>query len=176
MVSNKGGDGVTIGENIKQFRINKGFKQSELAEISGVSRISIGYYERDERVPGTEQVEKLANALGVRPVEIMGWGYFDQTIDTTKLSNEVTAIRLFESYLSSLGYSVETSGDGERIITKGKVTAEFAIGEFDELQSKFFELRKRVEELQADNQAIIEMRIQRKAENQTKKPPTVGKQ
>lgn len=155
---------MTTGEKIKQFRINKGLKQSELAEKSGISRISIGYYERNERQPGTEQVERLAAALEVSPVDLMGWGYFDNMVDTTKLSREVEEARQFESYLSTLGYTVETTDDGERSVIKGKMTADFEQAEFDELQSKFFELKRRVEDLQADNQAIIEMRIQRKAQ------------
>lgn len=154
---------MTTGDKIKQFRINKGLKQSELAERSRISRVSIGYYERNERQPGTEQVERLATALDVSPVDLMGWGYFDNTGDMKKLSKEVEEIRQFESYLSTLGYTVETTVDGERSIIKGKITADFEQAEFDELQAKFFELKRRVEELQADNQAIIEMRIQRKA-------------
>lgn len=42
---------MTIGEKIKELRINKGLKQSELAEKAGVSRVAIGNYERNARQP-----------------------------------------------------------------------------------------------------------------------------
>jgi transcriptional regulator with XRE-family HTH domain len=154
---------LTIGEKIKQFRINKGLNQTQLAKVSGVSRISIGYYERNEQQPGIKQLRLIATALEVSPADIMGWGAFDEVINTDGLTDEVKAIEVFESYLSSIGYTIKCESTGERFITKGKSTAEFNQVEFDELQVKFFELQKKIEELQADNQAIIETRIQKKA-------------
>lgn len=68
---------MTIGEKIKEIRLNRGLKQSDLAEKSGLSRVAIGNYERNDRTPGTEQVERLAAALGVSPVDLIGWGYYD---------------------------------------------------------------------------------------------------
>ena len=147
---------MTIGEKIKEIRLNRGLKQSDLAEKSGLSRVAIGNYERNDRTPGTEQVERIAHALGVSPVDLVGWDYFDSKVDTIKLSKEVEEIRLFESYLSSLGYVVQTMPDGERSITKGKMTAKFNQTEFNELQAKFSELN-------ADIQTLIEARIQSKA-------------
>ena len=156
---------MTTGENIRRFRKEKGLKQSDLAEKTGISVTSIGYYERDveNRKPGTGQIEKIATALEVSPVDIIGWEYFDQTIDTERLANNVEKIRSFEGYLSNLGYSVESSPDGELFIIKDGIVAEFNENEFDELQAKYIELRKKVEELQEDNQAIIEARIRKKA-------------
>ena len=154
---------MTVGEKIRQHRKAKKLSQKELGKISGTAETTVRQYEGGKRTPRLEQIEKIANALEVSPYELMGWEYFDQTIDTTELSQEVGEISLFESYLSSLGYTVETLPDGERSITKDDTTAEFELDEFNELQAKYHELRKRVEELQFDNQAIIEARIQKKA-------------
>ena len=154
---------MTIGDKIKQLRKKKGLYQSELAEKAGVSKVSIGLYERNIRKPGMKLAENIAAALEVPLTEIIGWEYYDKIIDTEQLANTVLEISSFESYLSSIGYTVRTSPDGERSIAKDDEIAEFEQSEYDELQAKFIELRKKVEELQDDNQAIIEARIRKKA-------------
>jgi len=161
---------VTIGEKIKQFRLNKGLKQSELAEKSGVSRVSIGLYERDERVPRVEHLEKIASVLGVKSNNIIGVSYFDKKKEDENLADDVKRLETFESYLSSLGYTVkyafdgeDGSGDGCAFITKDGLTAGLSTSEFETLQQKFIELQGCIDELQSDYRAIIETRIQTKA-------------
>jgi len=159
---------MTIGEKIKRLRKEKGLTQLELAKKSGISAYSIILYEKDEndeksRKPRTGQIQKIANALEVSPADIIGWEYYDKIIDTEQLANTVMEISSFESYLSNIGYMVRISPDGKRFITKDDETGEFEQSEYDELQAKFIELRKKVEELQDDNQAIIEARIRKKA-------------
>ncbi len=56
---------MNIGEKIKQIRISKNLKQSELAEKSGLSRVAIGNYERGDRNPHIETLNKIAIALNV---------------------------------------------------------------------------------------------------------------
>lgn len=58
---------MTIGEKIGFFRNNKGLTQKKLAELSGISEISIRKYEAGERKPKKEQVLKLAHALNMNP-------------------------------------------------------------------------------------------------------------
>ena len=50
---------------IRNLRTEKGMKQSELAEATGLSRISIGNYERGNRQPSVNAAAKIAYALGV---------------------------------------------------------------------------------------------------------------
>ncbi|MCC0645477.1 helix-turn-helix domain-containing protein [Clostridioides sp. ZZV14-6150] len=52
-----------VGENIKTFRKDKMMTQEQLAEKAGISRVALGNYEREERVPSLEILEKLAVAL-----------------------------------------------------------------------------------------------------------------
>jgi len=54
-----------IGDNIKKLRSSKGWKQSDLAEKTGISSVSIGNYERNDRVPPVDLAKKIAVALGV---------------------------------------------------------------------------------------------------------------
>lgn len=58
---------MTIGEKISFFRNNNNLTQKKLAELSGISEISIRKYEAGERNPKKEQVLKLARALNMNP-------------------------------------------------------------------------------------------------------------
>lgn len=67
-----GGDGLTIGENIKKYRKAKGFTQKELAESVGVAAITIQQYERNVREPKMDTVVRLAQALGISVADLYG--------------------------------------------------------------------------------------------------------
>lgn len=56
---------MSLGNNLKKTRINKNLTQKELAEKSGITRESIGNYERGDRIPPADILEKIATALGV---------------------------------------------------------------------------------------------------------------
>ena len=58
---------MTIGEKIKHYRKLSGMTQSELAERSGIHPVTIRKYETNKLIPKTEQIIKIANALGVLP-------------------------------------------------------------------------------------------------------------
>ncbi|MDB3696426.1 hypothetical protein C4270_04590, partial [Clostridioides difficile] len=60
-----------IGENIKEFRLDKGLTQNDLAKKAGISRVALGNYEREERVPSIEILKKIAIALDTSEEIIM---------------------------------------------------------------------------------------------------------
>ena len=64
---------MTIGERIKEFRLKAGLTQSELAAKLGIPYQSIGQWERGLRSPKIETLQKIAEALGVEPWELMGY-------------------------------------------------------------------------------------------------------
>lgn len=57
---------------IKQLRKEKGLNQRQLAEIIGVSRAAIAYYETDQRTPRIEHAKKLANYFNTDVSYILG--------------------------------------------------------------------------------------------------------
>lgn len=65
---------MTIGERIKQRRIELGLSVDELASKLGKNRATIYRYESNEieKLP-TTVLEPLADALGVSPGYLMGW-------------------------------------------------------------------------------------------------------
>lgn len=56
---------MTIGELIKSLRLSHGLSQDMLAEKSGIALTSIQKYEIGVRNPKTDQLNKIADALGV---------------------------------------------------------------------------------------------------------------
>ncbi|WP_321823124.1 helix-turn-helix domain-containing protein [Pyramidobacter piscolens] len=59
-------------ENLKQRRLNLGFTQAKLAELSGLSIDSIRRYEHEERVPRAHDLKILASVLRTTPNELLG--------------------------------------------------------------------------------------------------------
>lgn len=63
---------MTIGEKIKYFRKRIGITQDKLAELSGIHPVSIRKYEINKMVPQTQQIDRIAKALGVSSFAITG--------------------------------------------------------------------------------------------------------
>ncbi|MFL0269242.1 helix-turn-helix domain-containing protein [Candidatus Clostridium radicumherbarum] len=61
----------TIGNKIKILRKSKKLTQKQLAEIAGISEISIKKYERNIITPKYSTLEKIANALNVSIIEFL---------------------------------------------------------------------------------------------------------
>ena len=57
---------LRFGERIRELRALKGLTQEELAEAVGVSTDFISLIERGQRAPSFENLERLAEALGVK--------------------------------------------------------------------------------------------------------------
>lgn len=64
---------MTTGERIKAARINAGLTQRELAERLNVSFVNISQWENGVRNPKIETLQKIAEALGVEPWQLMGY-------------------------------------------------------------------------------------------------------
>lgn len=63
---------MTIGERLKKIRKELNFTQKQLADKVGISLMSIQRYERDERQPTVEILEKICDALDVPVIDIIG--------------------------------------------------------------------------------------------------------
>lgn len=60
------------GKNIKNARKKAGLTQKELAEASGVAKVTIQQYETGKRQPRLEQLQLIAKALKVRIEVLLG--------------------------------------------------------------------------------------------------------
>ena len=63
---------MTIGDKIRYLRTRMGITQGELADLSGIHPVSIRKYETNKMTPQAQQIEKIADALGVSSFAISG--------------------------------------------------------------------------------------------------------
>lgn len=64
---------MTIGENIRTKRKQKGMTLEELSHFVGVSRQTISRYENNIIAVPYDNIIKLASALNCSPAYLMGW-------------------------------------------------------------------------------------------------------
>ena len=88
---------VQIGTRIKELRLKRGLKQKELADKVQIPYSTFANYENNKREPNQEQIEKIAEALGVTSYNLLG-------ISTEQLLQPLKNEVKFLNYLSSLGY------------------------------------------------------------------------
>ena len=114
---------MTVGENIKRLRRERGLTQKNLGELCGIAEPNIRKYENGKQNPKLETIEKIATALGVTAFDLMGIEYFDLKYpDAGKQYAEYSS---FQSYLSSLGYIIEEQP--ERYDEEGIISCTYAI-------------------------------------------------
>ena len=95
---------MTIGENIRSIRQEKGITQKKLGELCKIAEPTIRKYEVGSLNPKIETVEKIASALGISIFQLMGNEYWDKKYpDIAKESKEFEG---FIDYLNSLGYII----------------------------------------------------------------------
>ena len=63
----------SIGDRIRETRVNKGMTQQQVADSIGVTYQNISQYERGLRTPKNETLIKIADALGVSVYELIGF-------------------------------------------------------------------------------------------------------
>lgn len=60
-----------LGRNVRRERQRRGLSQEAFAEVIGVHRTYLGAVERGERNLSLQSVERLAEVLGVAPLELL---------------------------------------------------------------------------------------------------------
>ena len=61
-----------VGSNIRKYREKKGWSQEQLALEADLHRAYIGHIERGEKGIGLVNLEKVANALSINIVKLIG--------------------------------------------------------------------------------------------------------
>ncbi len=84
---------MTIGEKIKEIRIEKGLTQKTVGERCGVTDHVIRHYEKGLRNPKMNTLDKIASGLGVTFVELIrdtpySSNYLDGTLHEPTFSND----------------------------------------------------------------------------------------
>lgn len=80
---------MTVGENIKKIRKEKGLTQKELADKCNIIYQTIGKYERNLLNPKYETLEKIANALDISYFELLDMCKSSETSNNQKITLDV---------------------------------------------------------------------------------------
>ena len=64
----------TVSQNIRAARVHAGLRRETLAERIGYSANTLAQWEQGKIAPKVDAVEAIADALGVHPSELCGWG------------------------------------------------------------------------------------------------------
>lgn len=62
----------SFNENLKRARVIKGLNQNELASMLGVKQAAISQFEKGVRIPTTNNLKKITEALDVSVEELTG--------------------------------------------------------------------------------------------------------
>ena len=73
-----------IGNRIADMRLSRGLTQFQLAELTGLSRVYIGYIEQGKRCGSILTCLDIVSVLGYSLNDLVGWNYPDP--DTELLS------------------------------------------------------------------------------------------
>lgn len=60
-----------VGRNLRRYRLERGYSQEAFADFMGVHRTYMGGVERGERNLTLQTLERIADYLGVDPVELL---------------------------------------------------------------------------------------------------------
>ena len=92
-------DKKAIGERIKDYRLKRGFTQSDLAKQADITRIALGNYERGERIPTIDIFARIAMALNASIDELMGYK-----------PGQLSTIQQIKQDFANVGYELKEEG------------------------------------------------------------------
>ena len=97
---------MTIGDTLKQARLNAGLTQKQLAKKAGLSNQSISFYEANRRKPKIETWKRLADFFGVSVPYLQGYAEINIPNDL-KFDSKQDAIDCIEKIMKALDISKE---------------------------------------------------------------------
>ncbi len=113
---------MSLGENIRNLRKNKGYSMMKINELTGLSKSTISDLENDKSSPTSETLQKLANAL-----EVSISDFFD--LKTSKNSSKNQLGYFIEQYLYNLNLNIICDSEGNIILDTHD--AQYEISELD---------------------------------------------
>lgn len=138
---------MTVGENIRRIRKEKGLTQKQLGELCNMKEANIRKYELDKANPKIETIDRIASALGVSIAQIkenVTWEERKNTSEYQKLEHHVTVTEGILALLNELYGYVESKpvygeyGEG-RYYLVGKEAEQFVLydGHIDDIHEYF---------------------------------------
>jgi transcriptional regulator with XRE-family HTH domain len=104
-----------FAENIVGYRRKKGFSQTDLAQLSGISRGMISHYEREGMFPPAGRLQSLADALDVPVYKLFKGRGDEKTADADLSGIDPRSVKKLRDILS---LPAEDRNDLYRILNK----------------------------------------------------------
>lgn len=102
---------MTVGEKIRYYRISESLTQKALAKLACISEIAIRKYESEERVPKTEQLQRIAKALRLPITQFLDMESPDIEIETVG-----DFMNLFYALEKNYGFKLEYDVDENNMV------------------------------------------------------------
>jgi transcriptional regulator with XRE-family HTH domain len=94
-------DGRHFGNRLREARVQAGFSQSELEELSGIPKARLSRYENGHVEPSIQTLARLARALNVSEASLLG--------------DQRAILEGFFNVLSSRGVHISSAEQGARL-------------------------------------------------------------
>lgn len=94
-------DGKHFGNRLREARLQAGFSQSELEDLSGIPKARLSRYENGHVEPSIQTLARLARALNVSEASLLG--------------DQRATLEGFFDVLSSRGVRIESPDQGVRL-------------------------------------------------------------
>lgn len=101
-----------LSYNLMELRKISGFTQKELAERLGISRSSIGNYEKGIRRPDYETLEKIADFFNVEMWQLLG----KDTVDKAIFASHHILDNMTDDEIKCLCDSRKLNKDGKKVL------------------------------------------------------------
>ncbi len=99
---------MSLGTNIKNLRLFRGFSQRKLAEKLDKSINTIANWEKDLSSPDLKTTGDLCRVLDVTPNELLGWEQNKEYVDyMIELENSKAIIESLNSQYNQIGKQLE---------------------------------------------------------------------
>lgn len=105
-------DYITLGKNVRKYRLILGFSQEELAGKCDCSNSHIGQIENARGIPSLDMVVRIANSLSVTVDQLRGESYSNsevvylrelaERIEKYPVARRIQACEALMAYLDSL--------------------------------------------------------------------------
>ncbi|MDS7935643.1 helix-turn-helix domain-containing protein [Acinetobacter sp. V91_7] len=104
----------TLGTRLKQLRKVKKLTQQQLADVVGVSKTSVIYWEKDENIPKHESLLALAKALDTTPEWLLTGK--DPEVAASQFENNVPQFKKLDIEAFKKKYNIPDSEDAVKFI------------------------------------------------------------
>lgn len=130
---------MTVGENIKRIRKEKGLTQKKLGELCNIDEANIRKYENGKQKPKIETLQKIATALDVPIIELKDdlSLFIDKTI--TQIDSHMKMLKEYELLnhkFNEIGCSIEA------VNIYGDVVITFPDGKIEVTKQQLLDLNK----------------------------------